>query len=339
MRPVFAGLLLLAAGLSSAQTPPQPSTSPAGEVKATELADMLKVRGEILKTDPLGQQNFPLMEKQWKHVEDLVAQDKLTTAGDYYLASLVAHDPRGYFERQRLHHELALMALILGEPNAPLLVAHSWERLLDSMGRPSRLGLRRDIDYDSGKPIPAKLDPLAFERIAAVFLNPEEARKRKGDTANLMRLREADQKARGPEAPKLETQADILKFVREGHSHRQQAISAIRAGEFATARDLEAAALVLQHGGDFQSYAMAHELCLASLVLDPKVAAWLSAASYDRMMLGAGHRQRFATQFDNSGLRPFTEGLGDAMRKVVGVQPLAAIRKRSEAIRQRTPGG
>ena len=99
-------------------------------------------------------------------------------------------------------------------------------------------------------------------------------------------------------------------------------------GRVVTAEDFDHASLVLQHGSTWKDYSLAHELSICSLLLGNMKAAWLTAASYDRMLGSAGYRQRFGTQYGSIGGLPFTFdpydsfAINDSERKIMHCPPL-----------------
>ena len=50
------------------------------------------------------------------------------SADDFLVASTLVADPGGFYENRRLEHELALVALVMGQPNALRRVALTWDR-------------------------------------------------------------------------------------------------------------------------------------------------------------------------------------------------------------------
>ncbi|MEI8282657.1 MAG: hypothetical protein WCG75_09660, partial [Armatimonadota bacterium] len=94
------------------------------------------------------------------------------------------------------------------------------------------------------------------------------------------------------------------------------------------------ASLVLQHGSTWRDFSLAHELSICSLILGNKKAAWLSAATYDRMLGSGGYRQRFGTQYGSVGGGKFSldlvdsTGINDTERKAMHCPTLDEAKNR-----------
>jgi hypothetical protein len=95
-------------------------------------------------------------EKARMRVYELIMQDQLQTAADFFTASQLASDPTGFYESRRVEHELALVSLVLGHPEAIKRVAFSWDGLNLSIGRGQRIGsYKRNNVPDNMDPVPA----------------------------------------------------------------------------------------------------------------------------------------------------------------------------------------
>src|SRR5262245_31640326 len=144
------------------------------------------------------------------------------------------------------------------------------------------------------------------------------------DNAELRRLRDEDQ---GDRAPKSIDWAVVaprdrarLARVKELYAARQMH----------TASDYYNGALVLQHGEAPEDFLLAHELCVAAMMLgkNDRASSSLAAAAEDRFLMNIGRPQRFGTQFRSEGdgpLRLYNVGAGvtDELRRVMAVPPLA----------------
>lgn len=298
---------------------------------------MLAERNEAFKTQPISWGKItPLIEKQWIRVDELVNQDKLLSGGDFYIASQLAEDPSGWFEQRQKQHELAISALLLDEPNAPRLVAHTWDQLMLSIGRKQRFGTILSWDLATGTPGPPDLDASAVTGLKALLMDPASARKTVAgvaDNKELQDIRTADQAARSFDFSKATEQQ--LRDMSKGDVQRYaRTLEIVRTGGAKTAKDFEAAALVFQHGNGIESYQLAHELSLVSIALGTKDAAWLVSRSYDRMLLNLGHRQRYGTNANMAGLSPVSEWMNDRMRKLGVVKSLVDQRRWGDSIKQ-----
>jgi hypothetical protein len=104
--------------------------------------------------------------------------------------------------------------------------------------------------------------------------------------------------------------------------------------ELKTGADYWRAAMILQHGKAPEDFLLAHELCVAALVLGEKRAAWLAAASEDRFLMNISRPQRFGTQFRADGpnqpmkLYPTDGAVTDSLRQRLGVPSFADAKAR-----------
>lgn len=252
---------------------------------------------------------------------DLISSDALRTAEDFYLASKMAGDPSGFYESRRVEHELALVALVLGHPDAVKRVAQSWDGLNWSFGRGQRIGsYKRDG-------VPVDMDEVpAANTVRSFFEDPAAARARAAKATNnaeLERLRTEDQTDREPPMDQ-EKQARMSK---NDPARRARVLELITAGAPATGRDFHNAALVLQHGHSVDDFRLAHELSMVAVALGDTSAVWLISRTYDRMLLRLGHRQRLNTQYGGaeSKLLPLdTTAVNDRIRRALGSAPVTA---------------
>src|SRR5215211_4494209 len=157
-----------------------------------ELRQRNEELDSFMKNQPV---DFPAYEKALDHdrgrVAQLIAHDSLRSASDFLLASTLAQDPGGFYENRRIEHELALMALVLGDTAAVRRVALTWDGLNWSLGRGQRLGsYKRDG-------VPTNMDPVPAPAVVRDFFSDSKAaRARAAGRANnpeLQRLRDADQ--------------------------------------------------------------------------------------------------------------------------------------------------
>ena len=275
----------------------------------------------VVKQQPVDFSRYSaLAEKNRARIVELIGRDELRTAADFFTASMLASDPGGFFENRRVEHELALVALVLGHPDALRRVELAWDGLNMSMGRGQRLGsyVRNGVANDMDPvPAPAVLrdlfkDPAAARRRAAAATNDAE----------LQRMRDEDQADR-------EGQLDGAKLARmrtDDSLHLVRTLRLLADGVPATGRDMQNAATVLQHGGTPDNYRLAHELTIAALALGDTSAVWLLGRSYDRMLLSMGHRQRLNTQYGGAETKMLpldTTAVNDRIRLALGSRRLA----------------
>ncbi|HUP88089.1 MAG TPA: hypothetical protein VM100_01940 [Longimicrobiales bacterium] len=274
---ISVGLFVATTGVANAQLP--------------ELKTAQQTIDSLLKNKPFDYTTYvQTIERSRESVVRLIAADSLRTADDYYVASVLADDPSGFFEARRVQHELALVALVLGHPEAIKRVALTWDGLNWSFGRGQRLGsYKRDN-------VPVNMDPApAPEIVRNVFNDVAAARKRADAASNnleLEQIRNADQADReGDITPEMQ-----LRMQKNDPPRRDRVLEMIKAGTPVTGRDFHNASLVLQHGNGFEAYRLAHELAVAAVALGDTTATWLLSRTYDRMLLHLGHRQRMNTQ-------------------------------------------
>jgi hypothetical protein len=322
--------MVLLAACASAQE--RPVALPMGKADNARLAEMY---GQVTA------------EKDWQKAQKIAAtnrdeimrlldEDKLTTANDFYLATNSVMDPLNWYENARFSHEMAIMALMYGHKEGANKVKFTWDLLMRSLGRPQRFGSMKypaDVEAEWAKTnsVPAV--------VATIFADPEAARKKAAAAKNseeMRKLRDEDQSARkGPM-----TQENMQQMAAGDRLRHKRLLEIIEKGQLYTGADFEAASLLLQHGGSFQDYAMAHELSLAAIILGYDGAAWLVSRTYDRMLLSVGHRQRFGTQWSSSGLSPMDPtGVGDRHRLAMNTYKLKDLLENQQAILKRMMGG
>jgi hypothetical protein len=93
----------------------------------------------------------------------------------------------------------------------------------------------------------------------------------------------------------------------------------LEAGVVVTALDYYNAAMIYQHAQGVEGSALAHELAMISAAMGYERARWLTAASWDRLLVRLDRGQRFGTQYtvDAAGTKTLEEmepGVTDAMR-------------------------
>ena len=265
-----------------------------------------------------------LTEASRSKVRELIALDALRTPDDFLVASTLATDPGGFYESRRLEHELALVALVMGQPDALRRVGLTWDGLNWSMGRGQRIGTYvRNGVANNMDPVPA---PAVIREL---FKNPAAARARvtgATNNAELQKMRDEDQADREGEID----QAKMARMQVNDSVRQTRTLEMIEEGAPKTGRDMHNAATVLQHGGTPENYRLAHELSIAAIALGDTTALWLVSRSYDRMLLSMGHRQRLNTQYGGADAKPMpldSTGVNDRIRVALGSRRLADAAK------------
>lgn len=259
----------------------------------------------------------------------LVSLDKLKTGEDFSRASRLYSVLNWDFEDAREKYELTLVAFSLGDKLAATKLTFEWDTLQFSSGRPQRFGsMKLPAGFESNL-FAVKMSPSS---VVSTLGDQGAAIKAAASYANNKLLQDtvdADQKER--EGNWMDhTEQEFIDIGKRDRQRFKTAKDCIEKRRAHTAQDFYNAALVLQHGEVADDFALAHELSLCSIVLgDNSNARWLAAASYDRMLRHLGHRQRFATQYNSSGLdREDETGTNDTMRKALNCPSLEEARKR-----------
>jgi hypothetical protein len=314
----IAVVTLCSAQFAVAQSAPSDALNPA-------LAKAQQEVNEIVKQRPIDYAKYSAaIEHSRALVYSLIAQDSLRTAADFYTASILSGDPSGFYEYRRVDHELALMSLVLGHPDAIRRVGLTWDGLNWSWGRGQRLGsYKRDGVAMNMDPVPAP--PV----VAAVFNDLAAARAHAAKATNnaeLETLRTADQADREPPIDLTKQQL----MMKNDPVRRARVLELVASGVPATGRDFHNAALVLQHGNTVDDFRLAHELSIAAVALGDTGAVWLLSRTYDRLLLHMGHRQRLNTQYGGAAttLLPLdTTAVNDRIRRGLGSRALADAQK------------
>jgi hypothetical protein len=326
-------LFSLALGLCPARAlAPQSAPHPSNPA----LAEMQAALDSVMRKQPIDFTAYSrLTEASRSKVRELIALDALRTPDDFLVASTLATDPSGFYESRRLEHELALVALVMGQPDALRRVGLTWDGLNWSMGRGQRIGTYvRNGVANNMDPVPA---PAVIREL---FKNPAAARARAAGATNnaeLQKLRDEDQADREGEID----QGKMARMQVNDSVRETRTLELIEEGAPKTGRDMHNAATVLQHGGTPDNYRLAHELSIAAIALGDTTALWLVSRSYDRMLLSMGHRQRLNTQYGGAKAEPMpldTTGVNDRIRVALGSRRLAdAAQPPGPALSRATP--
>jgi hypothetical protein len=257
----------------------------------------------------------------------LVETNALKSGDEFRRAGNLVIDFFFDFDNTRVRYELALAAAAKGDEQSRKDLALRWDLLQASLGRPLRLGALK-VPGANEPDSQFRSDP-APKCVVTVMLDPIAAKKAaEGVKPNteLKALVDADQAAR-EDWSKL-TPEQLAKLGEEDKKRWARVVEIVKSSDLLTSADYGAAALVLQHGHNYASYCLAHELAVCS-VLTGDASPWLCAATYDRMLHSAGQHQRFATQYGPTGLqRVDTEGICDNERAALRCPTLEQARTR-----------
>lgn len=242
----------------------------------------------------------------------LVKRDALKSGSEWLRAANAIIADNNWYESERLHYEWTLTALAMGEPQARQTIGGAWDQLMISLARRPRLGA-----LQFGPEMPAKYAPELTLACIRAALTGSQSKDKPPKNAELGELRDADQKARQTDWSKL-TQAQMIEIAHADEARRAKALDILQRAETLSGEDFEAAGLLLQHGDSFGDYALAHELSVCAVVQGYEEGIWLMSRSYDRMLMSAGYRQRFLTQFGGVGVRPYdASGVNDRQLKAL----------------------
>jgi len=151
----------------------------------------------------------------------------------------------------------------------------------------------------------------------------------RGDNEELKRLRDEDQGDRAP------TVIDWSVVTPRDRARLRRVRELFAADGLHTANDYLRSALILQHGEGPDDFLLAHDFCVAAMVLgrNDGESASLAAGAEDRFLMNVGRPQRFGTQFRRDGTGPWRlytvgDGVTDALRKLMGTPSLSEARAR-----------
>ena len=264
-------------------------------LQSTELTKLEDQMAQAKKAEP--KSRIEAMTKIQAEVLGLIRDDKLKSGSDFRRAEALIEDPMLWFEQVRVKYELLLMATKLGDLAARDRIPAAWDDLVQSLGRNRRFAPSPNATGELRGLQIVQPAPLAVTKVWKAPAAAAQAAKGKKNNPKIQAITEADQKDRDIDF-KTAKPSDWDKIAKKDAARLKEVIRLVEAGELVTGEDYFNSALVCQHGSDFASYVLAHELSVCALILgyDANSSSWLSAASYDRMLLNMGHRQRFGTQ-------------------------------------------
>ena len=170
-----------------------------------------------------------------------------------------------------------------------------------------------NLDADGGQirmllGIASSHDAAFAQHPAASFRRVQEAARRASNTrphgmsATLFRMRYEDQNEREPLQALLLAGSNIpvtsyeRLLATEDAKRRAEVYRMLKRNAIASPLDLEAAALILQHGNDTTDFWTAHTLAMRSVALGDEDARWLAAATLDRYLMTKQLPQKYGTQ-------------------------------------------
>lgn len=129
--------------------------------------------------------------------------------------------------------------------------------------------------------------------------------------------------------------------LRRDRVRRARMKALFKSGGMQTANDYYHAALVLQHGDAPEDFLLAHELCVAAMMLGKNdiASGSLAAAAEDRFLMNIGRPHRLGTQYRSEGTGPLRlhtvdDGVTNGLHRLMGVPTLAEAHGAGEGAEQ-----
>lgn len=154
----------------------------------------------------------------------------------------------------------------------------------------------------------------------------------------LKALMAADQAARTPASGTI----DWARVSADDKARRAAVLQLLKAGKVQTADDYYNAALVFQHGQEPADIRLAFSLSSIAhqLAPDNKAASWLTAASWDRILMQSKQPQWYGTQFSKAHApgskwelyKVDETAVTDAERRALNVPTLDEAKQRAKAL-------
>lgn len=296
-------------------------------IQLTSLEQVEKSVSEASKKSPL---DYAALQKANLDIAQILEQNKLSTGDEFMRAQKAFSLMQMRFDRARVRHELTLAALASGNQDARAEIKKVWDQFLVSVGRAQRVGT---MTFSKEPMFRIERAPKS---VFNVLNDPDEAVKRASqakDDDEVTKVCDDDQKDRQSDWSKL-TPLQMGEINKRDKARLARIYKLLESGRVVTAQDFAHASLVLQHGSYWNDYCLAHELSICGLLLGDKKSAWLTAATYDRMLQSGGYHQRFGTQYSSMGNLPFkldpvdTDAIGDAERKAMHCPTLEEAKNR-----------
>jgi hypothetical protein len=150
----------------------------------------------------------------------------------------------------------------------------------------------------------------------------------------------ADQAARAPAVGII----DWAKVTEDDKARRMAVLELLQAGKVQTADDYFNAALVFQHGQEADDIRLAFSLSSIAHKLAPgnKDASWLTAASWDRILMQMNQPQWYGTQFSKAHApgskwelyKIDEKAVTDDERRALNVRTLDEAKQKAKALNQ-----
>jgi hypothetical protein len=212
------------------------------------------------------------------------------------------------------------------------------ELTFTSSAAPSKPSTWRRTAADEGELlIIGAVQPLRLQRVSGTARVPDDwdpersypTSRTFASNREMTALFQADQAARTRPG-----EIDWTIVAREDEARRARTKALLDSGALNSGDDFWHAAFVFQHGGDADSYLLAHTLATVAIARGRSDATWIAAASLDRYLQKIGQKQIYGTQYrvpkgDPATQEPYDRALiSDALRKVLGVPAQADQEKR-----------
>jgi len=161
---------------------------------------------------------------------------------------------------------------------------------------------------------------FAIGLLAITFAGPALA----GDNKELSKLYESDQ------AIRMHQPLDWNVVSKQDAEHRRHVFEMMKNHKVVTANDYLHAAMIMQHGSNFEDYRLALSLATVASTMDPTLerARWLIAAAWDRALMNKNLPQWYGTQYKSAPGKKTTlykvdeSVVNDEDRRLLGVPSL-----------------
>lgn len=262
--------------------------------------DLANYYKQLQELKPSGGGNAGIMAKlleigpkSQKLVRDLLEKDALHTQNDFIHASSIMQTGMPFYEKQRIAYETLLTATLLGSKKGLEDLPRTWDLLHLTQGLGQRLGSLTKPG-ETASAIQKMSDTPCPDPVRNALLDIEGTKKKAAGAKNnpeIQKIVDEDQKDRMDFSP-----ATFNEIAKRDKERLAKTLELIKGGTLVTGDDYCNAGLIMQHGHLVSDFALAHECGVIGALLGSAMGPSLCSVSYDRMLLTAGHRQRFGTQ-------------------------------------------
>ena len=161
--------------------------------------------------------------------------------------------------------------------------------------------------------------------------------------AEMRKIYEEDQSARSGIKPGSKSATDWATIQKQDAERRAATRKLIDSQHLQTGKDFEYAAFIFQHGGQPDSYLLAHTLAIVAVSKGNVTAQWIAAAALDRYLMAIGKPQVYGTQFQSIGSEPVSQEpydrdvISDKLRTLIGIPTTVEQEKQLQMMRSLNP--